>query len=224
MRKLDLADLRSPTLAIAVASVGLAALQDSVASGLALDRDAFAGEPWRLWSCHLVHYSWRHALFDAGAVLILGNVAESSFGRKLVATVLLLTAPLLSIGLMWWVPSMAEYRGASGLAALLGTMAVAALWRSQPQRRVVLMCASMLFVAKSVCAAMHRDSVIPLGLSQGVLVVWQAHALAIGAAALVLIFVGPAAAAFRLMCAQLRLCRSVDGTTVMATSSKHASR
>jgi rhomboid family GlyGly-CTERM serine protease len=85
--------------------------------------DAFAltaealREPWRLWTGHLVHFGWEHALANAVALAVPWLLADTQDRRRL-ALAMLLIAPLLSLLLL---PSLAgaEYRGASGLACAL---------------------------------------------------------------------------------------------------------
>jgi membrane associated rhomboid family serine protease len=82
---------------------------------LALSAEALR-EPWRLWTCHLAHFGWEHALanFIALAVPAL-LVPRRERGRLLL--VLLVAAPLLSLLLL---PGLGQgqYRGASGLACV----------------------------------------------------------------------------------------------------------
>lgn len=77
--------------------------------------------PWRLWTCHLAHYGWEHALANAVALLVpLLLLPARERGRMALALVLI--APLLSLALL---PSLGsgEYRGASGLACALWALA-----------------------------------------------------------------------------------------------------
>lgn len=78
-------------------------------------------EPWRLWTGHLAHYGWEHALANALALavpLVLLPTPE----RRRAGLSLLLIAPLLSLALL---PGLGggEYRGASGLACALWALA-----------------------------------------------------------------------------------------------------
>ncbi|WP_243302488.1 rhombosortase [Geothrix oryzisoli] len=83
---------------------------------LALTAEALR-EPWRLWTGHLVHFGWEHALANAVALAVPWLLAERG-DRGRLALPLLLIAPLLSLLLL---PTLggAEYRGASGLACAL---------------------------------------------------------------------------------------------------------
>jgi membrane associated rhomboid family serine protease len=70
-------------------------------------------EPWRLWTCHLVHFGWEHALTNLIALTVPAVLTHPQDRRQLLATALI-AAPLLSLLLL---PGLAEgqYRGASGL-------------------------------------------------------------------------------------------------------------
>ena len=74
-------------------------------------------EPWRLWTCHVAHFDWTHALAN-GVALIVPLWLAHRVDRGRLALALILGAPLLSLLLM---PGLgdAEYRGASGLACTL---------------------------------------------------------------------------------------------------------
>ncbi|NWJ41215.1 MAG: rhomboid family intramembrane serine protease [Geothrix sp.] len=83
---------------------------------LALTAEALR-EPWRLWTGHLVHFGWEHALANTLALAVPAIlVRRQDRGRFLLAT--LVIAPLLSLALL---PGLgdAQYRGASGLACAL---------------------------------------------------------------------------------------------------------
>lgn len=74
-------------------------------------------EPWRLWSGHLVHFGWAHAVANVVALTVPLLLACRRDRLRLILVTLLL-APLLSLVLL---PALGgdEYRGASGLACAL---------------------------------------------------------------------------------------------------------
>lgn len=80
---------------------------------LALTAEALR-EPWRLWTGHLVHFGWEHALTNAVALAVPWILAPPADRRRL-ALAMVVLPPLLSLLLL---PSLGggEYRGASGLA------------------------------------------------------------------------------------------------------------
>jgi membrane associated rhomboid family serine protease len=71
-------------------------------------------EPWRLWTCHLAHFGWAHALTNGIALAVPALLVQRRDRGRLLLT-LLLAAPLLSLLLL---PGLGpgQYRGASGLA------------------------------------------------------------------------------------------------------------
>ncbi|WP_243384047.1 rhomboid family intramembrane serine protease [Geothrix alkalitolerans] len=83
---------------------------------LALTAEALR-EPWRLWTGHLVHFGWEHALANAVALAVPWILAAPRDRRRLALATLILP-PLLSVLLL---PSLGggEYRGASGLVCAL---------------------------------------------------------------------------------------------------------
>ena len=83
---------------------------------LALTAEALR-EPWRLWTGHLAHFGWEHALANALALAVPWVPAARSDRRRL-ALAMLLLPPALSLVLL---PGLGEatYRGASGLACAL---------------------------------------------------------------------------------------------------------
>ncbi|TVR53078.1 MAG: rhombosortase [Puniceicoccaceae bacterium] len=120
--------MRAPwfSFGLAAAVGGLAVLPWTVREALLWKREAIlAGEWWRLWTGHWVHFSGEHL----GLNLLLGVLAAGWLERRrpgwLLAAILLL-APLLALGLLVSAPGMAAYGGLSGLnCALLALAAFA---------------------------------------------------------------------------------------------------
>ena len=145
---------------------------------LEFDRHALlAGEIWRLWSAHLVHYSWQQALVDGAVVLVAGLVSARAHGMRYVLAALTAGAPFISIGLLLAAPDCLYYRGASGLAVMLAVMAGAALWpRAGNLSRMVLALMALSLAAKIAAEALllaHGWSDLPAD----VVISWQAHLL-----------------------------------------------
>lgn len=162
----------------------------AVAELLEFDRHAIlAGEIWRLWTGHLIHYSARHALFDYATALAAGAVVLPVLGWRRLCLDLALAAPLIGIGLLLTAPQCLHYRGASGIAVLLLVLAARALW---PRAGVLargaltaLGCALLGKIAAEACGHAAPWS----GLPDDVRVAWQAHLL--GAMAALAISVSP---------------------------------
>ncbi len=73
-----------------------------------------AGEWWRLWTGHLVHFGWPHFLADTGLLLLLGW----AFGaRHSQASWLgfLLMPPFVAGAIFWFDPMMGRYGGLSAV-------------------------------------------------------------------------------------------------------------
>jgi rhomboid family GlyGly-CTERM serine protease len=135
-----------------------------------------AGEWWRLWTGHGVHYSTRQAGIDIGALFLVGAVAERECGTRFTAWVLALGLPALSIGLLLVAPDLVEYRGASGLDVMLAVLAGTALWRSVPAWRFGLAVLGSALAAKTVLEATGWAPNLS-SLPANIQVAWQAHAL-----------------------------------------------
>jgi rhomboid family GlyGly-CTERM serine protease len=172
--------LRVPYATSVFVLVCLALGDSPQASLLAFDREAiFAGEVWRLWSGHLVHFSMQQLFLDVSALLLVGAVAETAFGPRFVAWALFFGMPAISLGLLLLAPDLAYYRGASGLVMLLAFVAGAAFWSRQPRLRVILAILGLGLFVKAVLDAAGFVSDMS-GLPEGVRVAWQAHVLGAG--------------------------------------------
>jgi rhomboid family GlyGly-CTERM serine protease len=152
---------------------------------LEFDRHAIlAGEIWRLWTCHLVHYSTQHALIDLATAAAAGAVALPAMGWRRLCLAVALTAPLISGGLLLLASDLIYYRGASGMAVMLVVLAACTLW---PQAAPLARSALALLggaVAVKIGAEAVGYATGWSDLPAGVRVAWQAHLL--GAAAAVL--------------------------------------
>jgi membrane associated rhomboid family serine protease len=176
-------ELLSPSLLLACVCMALA---PCAAERWALERDALAaGEWWRLWSAHVVHYSAQHALLDALVVAICGRIAEREFGRAFAGATLFIAAAAVSV-LCIAATDMREYRGASALAALLGVLAGAAVWRMHPRLRDLVIVLGAAWFAKTL-ADMWLPQLTFTSLPPDVRVAWPAHLAGEGAAAVALL-------------------------------------
>jgi rhomboid family GlyGly-CTERM serine protease len=137
--------------------------------------DVLAGEGWRLWSGHLVHFGLPHAWFDALALaaLVFGALQTLSPARLLGAG--LVVAPLLSLSVLGLEPGLQEYRGASGLVVALLAWTVADLWRRRAVPRRWLALGAIGLVGKVAWDAGPGRHVASGVLPAGVAVAWSAH-------------------------------------------------
>ena len=168
------------TLAVVAVCSLLFLLPDTVQAALALDRHALgAGEFWRLWSGHFVHFDLRHAAFDLATLGLVASVAEREWGRRPTMAIYALAPALISLGTLGIAEDLYLYRGSSGLAALFGVGAAIALWGRGRRVRPVIV--GLAFVAVLKCLI---DATAAGVGATGVIVAWQAHVLggALGAA------------------------------------------
>ena len=155
----------------------LAALPDS--SALELNRKAVAaGQWWRLWTGHLVHFTPEQLLLDGGLLILVGLMAERELGSAFVACLLLLGSPMLALATLLVAPALAEYRGASRIVLMLAGALGAALWRRRPKMRAVLFLLVLGTLAKAGIDANGIGTDLA-HLPGDVLVVWQAHLLGV---------------------------------------------
>jgi rhomboid family GlyGly-CTERM serine protease len=167
-----------PATALALVCLALGALPD--VSALAYDRQAIlAGEVWRLWTGHWVHFSNQQLLLDISTLVLAAAVAQREFGPLFIARVLALGMPAISIGLLLVAPELAYYRGASGVVMMLAFAAGAAFWSRRPGLRAILIMLGLLAATKAVLDAAGFASGLS-GLPAGVRVAWQAHVLGAG--------------------------------------------
>lgn len=140
------------TIAIALAALAIQ-LCPAFSDYLAFNRDAIVqGQLWRMWSCHLTHWSWNHLGWDAMAFVGLAGFCEIRDRRRWAA--LMITAPLaISLVVHYGSPHLAAYRGLSGLdsafygMALGGFMEIRAGRKISPESAVAII-AALVFLAK----------------------------------------------------------------------------
>lgn len=165
------------TLALAAVCCVFAWLPDGVAAGLAYDRHALlAGQVWRAWTGHLVHFGWQHALAD-GMMLLVATVIVAHFrGTRVTVLAWLAGALLVSLGLLATTPDLQVYRGASGMATMMGVAAACILWHAEPGSRGVIV---LLATGAAIKLLLDAGGAMPgyAMLPDGIRVVWQAHAL-----------------------------------------------
>ncbi|HEY0969297.1 MAG TPA: rhombosortase [Opitutaceae bacterium] len=104
-----------PLFAVIVIAAFVIQLNPAWRGGLIYDRAAIGtGEIWRLWTGHLVHFGWAHAVADVGLLLILGHAlgrTHACFSRLAFAVMPL----FISLCLYVFEPGMARYAGLSAL-------------------------------------------------------------------------------------------------------------
>lgn len=140
------------TPALAGASLLLSFLP-GLAESLQYDRGAVAGgQPWRLITGQLVHWTARMTLVDLGMLAALGLWVERR-SRPLLAGTLGVAGLLVAVGLLLFAREVVVYRGSSGLAtALFAVVALVLLCDTsrRPAWRAVGGIALLLLSAKTV--------------------------------------------------------------------------
>ncbi len=173
------------TAGLVLLCAALAGIPDGGLAGLALDRQAtLAGQAWRLWTGHWVHFSTAHAITDAAALAVFGGIVERQLGTAAVVRLCCVGAPLLSLALLLAVPAMALYAGSSGIAALFAGAAAASLWRRAPGLHGPIALVGAVLIGRALLDAAGVSPALT-SLPDGVRVAWQAHLIGgmLGAAA-----------------------------------------
>jgi rhomboid family GlyGly-CTERM serine protease len=150
-------------------------LPEAATASLEYRRDAIlAGEVWRLWSGQCVHYSTAHAALNGLACLILATgLRFSGQGCSLLPRIAVI-APLLTLTLLFAVPEMAIYRGASGLSMALLAATWLAVWRRQARWRPWLLVLALALILKLMADALGLI-IFPASLPAEIKVSWQIH-------------------------------------------------
>lgn len=148
--------LRFPTLTLllSVLVIGLA-LTPGAAPALQFDRTALAtGELWRGLTAHFVHFNSSHLVWDLLMLIVLGALTEQLSRRGLALT---LAASALTISASVWIiqPSLATYRGLSGVdCALFGYVLASFLQRARQRGdrplELVTIASGLFVLAKTV--------------------------------------------------------------------------
>lgn len=115
-------------LAVAAASL-LAQLVPAARDLLIYDRIAIAaGEWWRVWTGHVVHFGWPHFVADTGLLLIIGWTIGREFPRTSWLGLALMPA-VISGAIYFLDPEMMRYAGLSAVNLGLLLLLAARGWR-----------------------------------------------------------------------------------------------
>ena len=139
---------------MAVANAGLfinAGLLEQCIDGLQFDRQAILdGQIWRLVTGSLVHWSQEHFLLDVGAFALVGMLYEPRLGRAY-PWVILSAGMAVGLGILFFLPDMAIYRGLSGVDSGQFAAALAVECRAatdNPRHWIWLAPVTGIFIAK----------------------------------------------------------------------------
>lgn len=150
--------LRLPFLLFVLPAALIAFLPGAPTALVLNHADLAAGDWWRLWTGHWVHFSLSHLAWNLAVILVAGSWLERVRpGRLLRFTCL--AAPLISAAVLTCEPHLAVYGGLSGLATGVGVLlALTELERSQ--RDAAFWSVFLLLVAAK--SALDTTSVMPL--------------------------------------------------------------
>ena len=155
---------------------------------LLYDREAIlAGELWRLFSGHWVHFSAAHLGCNLAVIAVAGLILETGTAAR-TARLLLVTPWFISAGLLVCEPQLRCYGGLSGLAtAVVVALALAAFARRRQDPRAGWTAALLLllFGLKTIFEWHTHRALFALDANAGYAVVPLSHLLG-GIAALIL--------------------------------------
>ncbi|MFT3831146.1 MAG: rhombosortase [Opitutaceae bacterium] len=103
------------TLFVAAVALVVARLPQLTESLLYRRDELLAGQLWRLWTGHLVHFGWRHLLADT-AVLLMSGLWLERLAPRATRLFLVFAPPAISTLLFVADPHLAFYGGLSGVA------------------------------------------------------------------------------------------------------------
>jgi rhomboid family GlyGly-CTERM serine protease len=115
----------------------------AIGEALQFDRNAFAnGECWRIFTGHLAHWNAEHLLWDVVVFAVLGALCEQRERRRYLLC-LIAAAILIPLSILLLSPTIATYRGLSGLNAALFTLLagrmLAEKWTTKEWRWVMIL-------------------------------------------------------------------------------------
>jgi rhomboid family GlyGly-CTERM serine protease len=143
---------------------------------LLLDRSAMAaGEVWRLWSGHWVHFSASHLLWNVAVLLAAGTWLEHT-RPGLLWRHTCLAAPLIGLAVMIGEPRLQIYGGLSGLATGVAVLLALHQLRVPGPSRWIWAAVLALIAIKSVYDVTQTDALLVAFAQPGVRSSTTAHA------------------------------------------------
>jgi rhomboid family GlyGly-CTERM serine protease len=94
---------------------------------------------WRLFSAHLVHLNWRHALLNCAGLILLWALFAREFAPSRWLWIVSSAALCIDLGLWFRYPAVDWYLGASGVLHGVWAAGAYALWRRGDVLGAVLM-------------------------------------------------------------------------------------
>ncbi|MBI3096920.1 MAG: rhombosortase [Planctomycetes bacterium] len=128
--------------------LGLVAAEPSLGIFLEYDRlKLLQGDLWRLITCHWIHYSGDHLLWDTFAFVLLGLLCEG-LGRARVFLCVTTSAILIPLAVYACMPPLRYYAGLSGIdSALFGLLCMTMIRQAVRHRDRLLLGAALLAAA-----------------------------------------------------------------------------
>jgi rhomboid family GlyGly-CTERM serine protease len=136
--------------------------------------DLLAGQVWRLWTGHLVHYNPGHLFWDLAVFLPAGVWLERIVPR-LARGFYLLAPPAISLALFLGEPALSRYAGLSGIATGLLVLLALVQWRRDARAPVWFWPAVLLLVAVKILMEALSSEPLLARFEPGVRVVTLAH-------------------------------------------------
>ena len=152
----------------------------ALADHLEYDRTAIAaGEIWRLFSGHWVHYGFDHFFWDVVAFGFLGAACERRSRLRLFVCVIA-SALVISMSVWFALSGLRVYRGLSGIDSALVVLLFMELWseacRSRQPKEIVIPAACLTaFVCKVLFELATGDTIFVRSLESGMVGVPLAH-------------------------------------------------
>ncbi|HET9301111.1 MAG TPA: rhomboid family intramembrane serine protease [Candidatus Polarisedimenticolaceae bacterium] len=154
----------------ATAGFVVLALAATTVPGLEYDRAAMLrGEIWRPVTGQLLHWSWPMAAADLGVIAVAGTFVERRARRRVV---LGLAAGLLAVAVVVALsPGLLRYRGSSGVATALVTLALT----DERLPAGLALSGLLLLLAKTAIEGTTGQPLLPGTLPHGVALTTSAH-------------------------------------------------
>jgi rhomboid family GlyGly-CTERM serine protease len=152
----------------------------SLADHLEYDRTAIAaGDIWRLFSGHWVHYGFDHFFWDVLAFGLLAAACERRSRPRLFVCVIA-SALAISVSVWFGLSGLRAYRGLSGIDSALVVLLFMELWsdacRSRQPKEIVIPAACLTaFVCKVSFELATGDTIFVQSLESGMVGVPLAH-------------------------------------------------
>jgi len=161
---------------VVIAAAAVAALAwPGLARALVYERaDIAAGEVWRLWTGHLVHYNGGHLFWDL-AVFVPAGMWLEAIAPGLARRFCLLGPPAISAALFVGEPSLARYAGLSGLATGVLVLLALVQWRRDVRAPRWFWPAVLALVALKIVLEAFSAEPLLARFEPGVRVVTLAH-------------------------------------------------